>query len=203
MSFHWTCLKYSERLPHSQNSLIAAETQFKDISPWNICQIITKTVLISTRIVISYTMKVSLMRSQWILREQHRHISEIITKTVLISTRIVISYMMKVSLMGSQWILREQHGHNFPMKGKPSEDRNKCKRAELWESQSNIQEEKLTIWVRPYEILTKFTRSTSSTRPSMSVLIMDVKVSKDKHIGIWIDWKKLIYVRWNRIKYHA
>ena len=69
ISCHWTCLKWSERLPHSQNSLVAAEIQFKDISPWKISQIITKTVPISTRIVINYTVKVSLMESQWILRE--------------------------------------------------------------------------------------------------------------------------------------
>ena len=69
ISSHWTCLKWSKRLPHSQNSLVAAEIQFKDISPWNISQIITKTVPISTRIVISYTVKVSLMESQWVLRE--------------------------------------------------------------------------------------------------------------------------------------
>ena len=32
-------------------------TKFKDILPWNISQMITKTVPISTRIVISYAMK--------------------------------------------------------------------------------------------------------------------------------------------------
>ena len=32
-------------------------TEFKDILRWNICQIITKTIPISTRIVISYAMK--------------------------------------------------------------------------------------------------------------------------------------------------
>ena len=32
-------------------------TEFKDISPWNISQMMTKTIPISTRIVISYTMK--------------------------------------------------------------------------------------------------------------------------------------------------
>ena len=32
-------------------------TEFKDILPWNISQIITKTVPISTKIVISYVMK--------------------------------------------------------------------------------------------------------------------------------------------------
>ena len=33
--------------------------------------------------------------------------------------------------------------------------------------------------------------------------MMDVKVSKDKHICRWVDQEKLIYVRWNRIKNHA
>ena len=33
-----------------------------------------------------------------------------------------------------------------------SEDRNKSKRAGLWESQSGIQVGKLTIWVRSFEI---------------------------------------------------
>ena len=29
---------------------------------------------------------------------------------------------------------------------------------------------------------------------------MDIKVPKDKHINRSVDWEKLIYVRWNRIK---
>ena len=33
-----------------------------------------------------------------------------------------------------------------------SEERNKSKRAGLWESQSEIRVEKLTIWVRSFEI---------------------------------------------------
>ena len=33
-----------------------SSTEFKDILPWNISQIITKTVPISTRIVISYVL---------------------------------------------------------------------------------------------------------------------------------------------------
>ena len=34
-------------------------------------------------------------------------------------------------------------------------------------------------------------------------LMMDVEVSKDKHISRWVDWENLIYVRWIRIKNHA
>ena len=33
--------------------------------------------------------------------------------------------------------------------------------------------------------------------------MMDIKVSKDKHIRKWIDQQKLLYVRWNRIKKRA
>ena len=33
-----------------------------------------------------------------------------------------------------------------------SEERNKCKRSGLWESQSGIRVGKLTIWVRSFEI---------------------------------------------------
>ena len=51
-------------------------TEFKDILPWNISQMVTKNVPISTRIVISYVMKWGillwvLMESQWKLRQQH------------------------------------------------------------------------------------------------------------------------------------
>ena len=30
--------------------------------------------------------------------------------------------------------------------------------------------------------------------------MMDIKVSKDKYINRWVDWEKLIYIRWNGIK---
>ena len=45
--------------PHLQNSLAAAEalTEFKDIGPWNILQMITNTIPISPRVVISTAMK--------------------------------------------------------------------------------------------------------------------------------------------------
>ena len=42
---------------HSQDSLAAAEAEAEDILPYNISQIITKTIPISTKIVISYMMK--------------------------------------------------------------------------------------------------------------------------------------------------
>ena len=50
-------------------------TKLKDILPWNICQMITETIPISTRIVKLYGEMghpiLNLMGSQWKLREQH------------------------------------------------------------------------------------------------------------------------------------
>ena len=45
-----------------------------------------------------------------------------------------------------------------------SDDRNRSKRAGLWESQSGIRVGKLTIWVRLFKIIKKFTWFISYTR---------------------------------------
>ena len=50
------------------------------------------------------------------------------------------------------------------------------------------------------KVTTEFTRSVSSTRMGKPVFMMELKVSRDKHICRWIDWENLICVRWNRIK---
>ena len=47
----------------------------------------------------------------------------------------------------------------------------------------------------------KFIRSISSTRKDHSVLLTNVKVSKDKYISKWVYWQNLIYVEWNSMKY--
>ena len=59
----------------------------------------------------------------------------------------------------------------FPNEGKSiveqmlvSDDRNRSKRAGLWESQSGIWVGKLTIWIRLFKIIKKFTWFISSTR---------------------------------------
>ena len=54
------------------------------------------------------------------------------------------------------------------------------------------------IWDK--KIITEFTRSISSTRVGQPVLMMNLKVFKDKNIGRWVARENLIYVRWNRIK---
>ena len=94
-----------------------------------------------------------------------------------------------------QW--RESHGRT-----NTSVRRNKSKREGLWESQSGIRVGTLTIWVRSFEIIIAF-KVISSNRIGKPVLMMDVKVSKDKNIGRWVDWVNLVNVRWNRIKNHA
>ena len=75
------------------------------------------------------------------------------------------------------------------------EEKNKSRMAGLWESRYGIHVGKLTIWVRSFEI-----RSISSTKIGKPVLMMDVKVSKDKNISRWVDREN---VRWNRIKNRA
>ena len=45
------------------------------------------------------------------------------------------------------------------------------------------------------KVITEFTRSISSTRIGKPVLMMDIKVSKDKNISRWVDRESLIYVR--------
>ena len=44
-----------------------------------------------------------------------------------------------------------------------------------------------------WKFITEFTRSASSTRIGKPVFMMDIKVSKDKHISIWVDEENLTY----------
>ena len=131
-----------------------------------------------------------------------------ITKTIPISTRIVTTNAMKQAIPceydGKSMETEATTWSEFPNRGKAivkqilaSEEKKKSKTARLWEWQSGIWVEKLTIWVRSYEIMTEFTRSISFTR------IDKRHKSKDKHICRWVDQGNLIYVRWNRIKNHA
>ena len=99
-------------------------TETENILPWNISQLITKTILITTRIVISYAMKLGILfwvweKSQWKLRQQH----------------------------DQNFPMRESH-----CKTNTSVRRKKSTRAGLWESQSGIRVGKLTIWGRSFEI---------------------------------------------------
>ena len=141
------------------------------------------------------------------------HISRIITKAVPVSTRIVISYAMKQGILLWIWwkvngnwdnnMIRISQWRESHCRRNTGIRRKKSKRAGLWESQSGIQVGKLTIWVRSFEIVTAFNRLISSTRIGKSFLMMNVKDSKDKNMSRWVDWEKIIYIRWNRIKHCA
>ena len=86
-----------------------------------------------------------------------------------------------------------------------SEERNKSKRAGLWDTVWDLSRKvnHLSKVISDRKIITEFTRSISFTRIGKPVAMMDVKVFKDKNISRWVDWKNLIYVRWNRIKNRA
>ena len=81
-----------------------------------------------------------------------------------------------------------------------SKEINKSKRAGLWEWDLRRKVNHLSKAVRDRKIITEFTRSISSTRIGNPVLMIDVKVSKDKYVSRWTDQENLIHVRWNRIK---
>ena len=137
-----------------------------------------------------------------------------ITKTVPISTRIAISQTMKQGIpFWACWKVSGNQGNNmirFSSGGRAlveqflvSEERKKSKRAGLWlrDLSRKVNHLRKVIWDR--KILTEFTRSISSTAIGKPVLMMDVKVSKDKHISRWVDRENLIYVRWNKFKSRA
>ena len=95
-------------------------TELKDTLPWNISQMIMKTITITTRIVISYVMKQGV--PLWILWKVNR-------------------YWDNNMMRNSQW--RESHCRTYT-----SIRRKKSKREGLWESQSGIWVGQLTIWVK-------------------------------------------------------
>ena len=57
-----------------------------------------------------------------------------------------------------------------------------------------LNHQSIVVW--DSKIIIELTKS-SSTR--IRVVMMYVKVSKDKHSSRWVDWENLIYVRWNSI----
>ena len=100
-------------------------TAFKDILPWNISQMIMKTIPISMRIVISCAMKQGILF--WIWWKVNGTWD---------------NNMIRIS----QW--RQSHWRTNTSVRK----RNKSKRAGLWESQSGIHVKKLIIWVRLFGV---------------------------------------------------
>ena len=97
----------------------------------------------------------------------------------------------------SQW--RESHFRiNTRVRRKKQIQESRPMRITVWNPGRKVNHLGKVICDR--KITTEFTRLISSTRIGKPVLMMEVKVSKDKNISRWVDRKNLIYVRWNRIK---
>ena len=149
-------------------------TKFKDILTWNMSQMITKAAPISTRIIIKYAMKRGIPFWVWQKIDGNR------------GNNLIRTF---------QW--RQTHCRtNISFRRKKLIQKNRT----VWVTVRNPTRKvnHLSIWDKT--ILTKFTRSFSSTRIGKPVSIMDVEVSKDKHITNWVDWENLIYIRWNSTK---
>ena len=102
-------------------------TDFKGIFPWNISQMIAKIISISTRIVISYTMKWDILF--WLWKKVNGNWNNNIVR---------ISQMRK-----SYWRINTSVG------------KKKFKRAGQSESQSGIWVGKLMIWVMLFKIINR------------------------------------------------
>ena len=118
----WHIYISSNLNPLTKFTSSSRSTKIKDILPWNIYQMTTKTTPISTRIFISYAMKRAILL--WIWWKANGSWDNMI--------RI------------SRW--RGNHCRTNTSVGK-----NKSKRAGLWETQSEIRVGKLTIWVRSWD----------------------------------------------------
>ena len=125
----------------------------KDILPWNISKMLMKTIPISTRIAISYAMEQDISFSVW----------------------------RKVNGNWDNNMIKISQGREGNCKSNATKERKKSKRAGLGGSQSVTQVEKLTIWVRSFEI--------------RAVRSWMLKSPKTKHISTWVDWEYLIYVK--------
>ena len=124
------------------------------------------------------------------------NISQMITKTTPISTRIVKwNRTSHCEFDGKLMATKTTTWLEFPNGGKAT------MRITVWDPSRRVNHLSKIIWDR--KTITQFTRSISSTRKGKTVLMMDVKVSKDKNIRRSVDQENLIYVRWNRIKNSA
>ena len=115
----------TQRNPVTNFTGSSRSTKLEDILPWNISQMITKTIPVSTRIVISYEMKRDILLWIW--------------------WRIIGNWDKNMIRISQWW-------ESIAEKILVPEGRNKSKRAGLWESECGIRVGKLTILVRSFEI---------------------------------------------------
>ena len=66
-------------------------------------------------------------------------------------------------------------------------------RIRIWDPSKKVNH--LSKVISDRKIITEFTRLISSTGIDKPVLMMGVKVSKDKNISRWVDQENLMYVR--------
>ena len=175
------CLQWGHRFnafnsnlnPLTSFTASSRSTEFKDIFPWNIYQMITERVQISTSFVITE-----------------------LSKTIQWNRASRFEFDKKsMETEATTWLEFPNWGKAIVEQIPASEDRNKSKRVGLRVTVRDLSRKinhliKI-IWER--KIIRKFTRSIISTRLAQPVLIMDVKVSKDKHISRWVDWENLIF----------
>ena len=127
--FRWGIYTSILTLTYSQDRFTnsSRSTEFKDILPWDIFEMITKIILSSTRIVLSNVMKLSI--PLWIWWKVSGNWS---------------NSMVRIS----QW--RESQCRTITsIRGKEHIQKSRTVR---WESQSGIRVGKITIWVRSFEI---------------------------------------------------
>ena len=152
-------------------------TEFKDIHPWSISQMITKTILISTRIVISYAMKQDILF--WVCWKVNVNWN---------------NNMIKIS----QW--NNSHCRtNTSIRRKKETQKSRAVRVTVRNPSRKVKHLDKVIWDR--KIITAFIRSISSTKIGQPVHMMNVKFSKDKYISRWVDQENLVYVTGQKIKF--
>ena len=150
-------------------------TEFIDILPCNISQLIMKTIPISTRIIISYMMK----------------------QGILFSVYWKVNWNWDNMIRISQW--RESHCRtNTSVRRKKKIQKSKTVRVTVRDPNRKVNHLSTIIWDKKnYNILHQVYQFHQNR---LAISMMDIKVSKDKHISRLVDQETLIYVRWNRIR---
>ena len=135
-------------------------------------------------------------------------------KTVLLSTRIVMSYSMKQGILFWVWqklwdnnkirISQWREGYyrtNTSVRRKKEIQKSRFQRITVRDPSRKVKH--LSKVIQGRIIITELTMSISFTKICYSVVMMDVKVTKEKHISWCVDPDNLIYKRWNGIKNRA